>query len=575
MGCTNTQLDPNNCGKCGSVCNTGAGESCNAGVCGPKAFKDFRPATVTVDRTTCVIHLNGSSADRLNLALVTPDTGECLRPGECYVPIDRGASGWQEQNGVVQLPKYVCALLNGKNLRLATSSDVCAAKEEKNPICTPKIGDDAGIGSGPAAVRIVPEEFATSVAFSGGQLFYASASRVGRVDSPAGAATVTGVANIQVVGDAHLPWRFSAALGGGPPGLANGGAVGFVIGADGSGSPVTVAPGTVDSAFINSAFAQFAWGVSGIDGGGLYTSGATGSAAHSAAQVTDVTAMLGTNGLIVVGDRAGNPRSCSLPDGVCSAPALVVGGGRIVAIAANVAQGGGFVLAQNGVSFINVLRQGGDTSDGGSNSSSTVVVSPAIPADTSGIDEGTAHYGHGISTNGPCLFYSTKTGIQYSTLSAAGGSGGTLVDAPSGTTILGLSAGPSAVYYAVYAPSMGGGGVWRVALPPACTGGGIGPAPPKDPGTGGADSGAAPDGSTFPQCGPGNCPTGCCTSKNVCLDFVMGQQSNTACGSMGGKCIDCTMTATPGCAPFGGVGGLCGGERTDDDEHEQPQGRRT
>jgi hypothetical protein len=559
MGCTNTQLDPNNCGKCDHFCNTGAGETCTAGICGPKPFKDFRPATVTVDRATCIIHLNGSSADRLNLAIVTPDTGECLRPGECYVPIDRGPSGWQEQNGVVQLPKYVCTLLNGKNLRLATSSDVCAAKEEKNPICTPKIGDDAGIG-GPVAVRIVAEEFATSVAFSGEQLFYASASRIGRVDAPAGAATVTGVANIQVAGAAHLPWRFSAALGGGPLALANGGAVGFVIGADGSGSPVTVAPGTVDSAFINSNLAQFAWGVSNIDSGGLYTSGPTGSAQHSAAPVTDVTAMLGNGEIIVVGDRAGNVRSCNLREGTCSAPAPVAGGGRIDAIAANFAQGGGFVLAQNGVSFVNVLMQPGPPGDGGPTSSTTVEVSPGIPADTSGIDEGTTHYGHGLSSNGPCLFYSTKTGIQYSTLSSAGGSGGTLVDAPSGTTILGLAASPSAVYYAVYAPSMGGGGVWRVPLPAACGGGGIGPAPPKDAGTsGGADAAAAPDGATQQQCGPGNCPTGCCTKNNVCLDFAMGQQSATACGSMGGQCNDCTMTATPFCSPMGGVGGLCGG----------------
>ena len=46
-------------------------------------------------------------------------------------------------NGRVQLPRYVCKLLSGKNLRLATSSDVCAAKEESNPICTPKAGNDA------------------------------------------------------------------------------------------------------------------------------------------------------------------------------------------------------------------------------------------------------------------------------------------------------------------------------------------------------------------------------------------------------------------------------------------------
>ena len=63
---------------------------------GPKPFKDFRPAAVTFDRTTCTIQLNGADPARLNIAIVTPDTGECVRAGECYVPIDRGAAGWQE-----------------------------------------------------------------------------------------------------------------------------------------------------------------------------------------------------------------------------------------------------------------------------------------------------------------------------------------------------------------------------------------------------------------------------------------------------------------------------------------------
>lgn len=116
---------------------------------GPKPLpKDLRPAAITLDTNTCALQLNGADPARLNLAIVTPDTGACVRPGECYIPIDRGPSGWQDENGSVQLPKFVCTLLNGKSLRLVTSSDTCAAKEESNPVCAVGGTPDSGGGSG-------------------------------------------------------------------------------------------------------------------------------------------------------------------------------------------------------------------------------------------------------------------------------------------------------------------------------------------------------------------------------------------------------------------------------------------
>lgn len=105
-------------------------------------FKDLRPSAVTLDRGTCSLQLNGASPERLNVALVTPDIGECVRPGECYVPIERGgAAGWQADGGRAKLPPFVCKLVTDKGLRLATSSEICAAKEEKNPICAPQPGE--------------------------------------------------------------------------------------------------------------------------------------------------------------------------------------------------------------------------------------------------------------------------------------------------------------------------------------------------------------------------------------------------------------------------------------------------
>jgi hypothetical protein len=91
---------------------------------------------VTIDTSTCSV--NGvADPSQLNLAIVTPDTGECVRPGECYIPIDQGPSGWHVENGRIQLPSLVCKLL-GKGLRLFASSGTCRAKTENQPICRPQ-----------------------------------------------------------------------------------------------------------------------------------------------------------------------------------------------------------------------------------------------------------------------------------------------------------------------------------------------------------------------------------------------------------------------------------------------------
>ena len=114
---------------------------------GGAGFKDYRIAAVTLDRASCALALNGANAARLNLALVTAQTGECVRPGECYIPIDHGDTGWKEEAGRVQLPRFVCTLLQTKNLRLATSDGTCAAKEASNPICVaaaPKVEQPPG-----------------------------------------------------------------------------------------------------------------------------------------------------------------------------------------------------------------------------------------------------------------------------------------------------------------------------------------------------------------------------------------------------------------------------------------------
>jgi hypothetical protein len=523
---------------------------------GPKPLpKDVRFSAVTLDRTTCALQLNGASPDRLNLAIVTPDTGECVRPGECYVPIDRGDDGWQEVNGSVQLPPFVCKLLNTKTLRLATSSDVCSAKESKNPICTPKIGDaivDGSItpgkdsGASDAPVRVVTEDFATSIVVTPSSLLFAAASKVGRLDLGDPAAVPTAISGITA---ARQPWRFSTngMSVGGAIGLANGSPSGFVVGvADPSSSAVTIGSPVVDVTSIRSSTGTLAWATATSDVG-LFVSANQGAATAAALPVSFVSAVFGslnTDEAIIVGDVNGGVRGCSLAQHTCSQAVTAPGGGRIDAIAVGLDPARGYVLTPTAIVRGSIF---GGTVSG---------VGVVVQANTAGIDDATGHYARGLAVAPSCVFFTSSAGLELTHDSGFGPTASrVIVPAVTPAPMLGIALGPApqaaggiAIYYTVFAPRDQGGGVWRVPVPAECVG------------SSSADAGTTnPPDSGPPQCGPGNCPTGCCTTNNICLDYSMGQQSNTACGSMGGKCIDCTMTATPGCAPIGNVGGLCGG----------------
>jgi hypothetical protein len=100
----------------------------------PVGAESARPQALTLDAARCSVRLNGADPARLNLAVVTPDTGECLRPGECYVPLDHGGAGWLAEGGEIKLPAFVCRLLERKKLALAASAD-CAPKTESRALC--------------------------------------------------------------------------------------------------------------------------------------------------------------------------------------------------------------------------------------------------------------------------------------------------------------------------------------------------------------------------------------------------------------------------------------------------------
>ena len=527
--------------------------------------KDLRPSAVTLDRATCALQLNGASPDRLNLAIVTPDTGECVRPGECYVPIDHGDGGWKEQNGAVQLPSFVCKLLNGKNLSLATSSDVCAAKEEKNPICTPKVGEaiaDSGTSSSQGdggtlvdmtPVRIVPEDFATSVASVNNLLYFAGSTRVGQVNLADAAATASVVPGIPA---AKMPWRFGTTANGAPPvGLANGSADGYVLsGVDGPASMVTIFAGTVDVTFSLSSAGSLAWGVNSLETP-VYFSGTQGVATNlglgGLPGVSAVVSWGGNPDALIVGDVNGGVRGCTVSTRTCAPQADVTGGGRVDALAIGFDNVHGYALTPNGV--VRATLQNPASPGTPANVGFVTQLATATPP----IDAAAGHYPRGLAVGPSCIFFTSPAGLHYTHDNGVSPSQApVLVPAPATAPILGITVGPSpmtagggAVYYAVFAPGAQGGGVWRVPLPAECGGGG-GPAFP-DGGVGPADASGGGDGGS--NCAM-SCLSGCCTGGGggACLPFPA--QSAAACGQKGSACVDCgagTCVSVPG-------GGTCG-----------------
>ncbi len=105
----------------------------------------------SVDTTSCTFPLPaGADPARLNVAIVTPRAGDCLAPGECYVPLVQDpAEGWTVSNGIVTLTPGLCAqfLANGAPLgpaQLYISAGTCAAQATSSPVCEPTILDAGG-----------------------------------------------------------------------------------------------------------------------------------------------------------------------------------------------------------------------------------------------------------------------------------------------------------------------------------------------------------------------------------------------------------------------------------------------
>lgn len=495
----------------------------------PKPFKDFRPAAITFDKNTCTIQLNGADPGRLNIAIVTPDTGECVRAGECYVPIDRGTAGWQDDGaGRVQLPSYLCKFLDSKGLSLATSTDLCAAKLESNPICTPKAGDDAGIfpaaeaggpDGGPVVPFAIPENFPSALAAFGPSLYFAGSTRVGVQDLTNPLAKATAIGGIPAAASGHIPWRFG--LAGGGLVLANNTNAGYVLGGTTSQS-VTVPQATLAGVGVG---AEFLWASTVATGPALTLSSPGGGGPKAVGgevfiQTPTALAATGFQDLAMVGDQSGFLSACSiLTSKTCGPSATLLGQVDNIVMTGPFS---GYALTTKGIYGFTVSTQTMGTT------------AFSLTADTlNGIDEAGGHFAHSLSGVGKCVVYSSARGLDYVVdTGGKSGGGGPILAAAQGKPILGVvvgpdSAGQPAAYYAVFASLADGGGVYRSALPADCIGGGTATdaGAPKDAGMDGAGG-----------CSPASCPTGCCSAALGCQPGV----ADNACGPTQGVCQDCT-----------------------------------
>lgn len=87
------------------------------------------------DMNACTLHANGRDLSKLNLALATPDTGLCLTPGQCFVPLENGEHGWLASGDTIALPHGACSKYLSKNVVKLYEVTGCAPMTASTPVC--------------------------------------------------------------------------------------------------------------------------------------------------------------------------------------------------------------------------------------------------------------------------------------------------------------------------------------------------------------------------------------------------------------------------------------------------------
>ena len=87
-----------------------------------------------------------------NLALVTPSTGACLAPGQCYVPLENDPNdGWTVSGSTVKMIPGICAAIAHGAQLVEVTGGGCAPLTESQPVCEPvvPIADGGASDGGP------------------------------------------------------------------------------------------------------------------------------------------------------------------------------------------------------------------------------------------------------------------------------------------------------------------------------------------------------------------------------------------------------------------------------------------
>lgn len=415
-----------------------------------------------LDRGACTLSIDGSDPARVNVAFGTGSVGLCIRPGECYLPLDRELADTRE-SGKLKLPARACELATGTGNALFVARDLCAAKTAAQPVCR-----SLPVGT---AYPFLARDHATSVV---ADRLVASASGIDALATR----SIEGVLSRRVTPvpgspGGHLPWRFNRS-GSDSVSLSNGSSTGWIA-SEGGVQAYPLPGATNESTRLYAAF------YSGISADAPLWVGADGTLARTDpftsppplavvlpgfSGVTAIAQIGGgkkdTSAALAVASSAGISvcaldvkREPKIDDLGCLPPAAVEG--KVWAIAS------GYALTDHALLAID---RAGDV----------VTIRKVVDGDFTPVVDETGVYRRALVASYNCLFFSGAAGLSYWSPTFA--RGGVIAPSLGGNPVLGVDvhtrssfAYPAriALLSAVaYGPASSGGGLYEVPVPVEC-----------------------------------------------------------------------------------------------------------
>jgi hypothetical protein len=425
------------------------------------------PQADRLDLTSCKITLDpGKDISKLNLAMVTKDTGECLEPGKCFIPLDQGERGWRVEGGaeasaVVSLPPIVCTLVSRGIAQIYASFGACSAKTPANPLCLDTAPAPPAPTPTPAISLMVPEGFVSALAIDGTRAVFAGGSGGGQ-----SSLAIPSRQGVSTVPPMNVPWIITLVAGGDTLFTNTTTSTTYRE----SGQQATELPGAPTIRDVGVLPGRAAYWATGSGGQGKIFYEPTAALVTELGGIPFVgtpTHLLIAQQKMFVADEAGGLTTCTLvatggldvcqPREALSLPAIdsvaTASGAPTVSAAYFSARGAG----------VHRLTLG-----------PPATVTTLTTDDTTGV-QGEQYFRRQIATDGACVYYATSQGLFWTRTD--GSRAGKLGDVP-GKPILAVAvAGPGAsadvastVYFAVYGELGGGGGIYRAGKPTECIG---------------------------------------------------------------------------------------------------------